>query len=121
MGMYMSFSKTDNDNDIFYTVRVSKDIYRDLAHQLPNQDFDNYGKLQLMPISNILYVVDDLNKFIHDLKDRIFLTLLQNNYDVVDLKLDIDLYEDCLRDAGSLALLLDIADDNEKILYASVG
>lgn len=121
MGMYMSFSKTNNDKDIFYTVRVSKDIYTDLSHQLPNQSFDDYGKLQPMSIADIQYVYDELNKYIRDMKDRIFLTMLQSNYNVEYLKIDIDLYEDCLRDAGTLALLLDIADDNNNMLYVSVG
>jgi hypothetical protein len=121
MGQYISFSKTDKDADIFYSVRLNGDVYTEIAHTLPPMDMDSYGTLMPLGVNNLMYVRDEIVSSIARIKTSMFLDLLKRDFDTDDMAGTIEYYESLLTDLAIVNMIIDIASDNDGVLYASVG
>jgi hypothetical protein len=121
MGQYISFSKTDKDADIFYSVRLNGDVYTEIAHTLPAMDIDSYGTLMSLNVAALLSVRDEIISSIARVKTSMFLDLLKRDFDTDDMAGTIEYYESLLTDLAIVNMIIDIASDNEGVLYASVG
>lgn len=116
MGMYIAFSKTEKQEDIFYTVRVSRDIFREIA-SLSTRSFEDAEKLLPIKTADLLYIEEDLLKQKARTKERIALELIKKDFDAVDLQGDIEYYEDTILELGMLHLLIDMCNENDDKLY----
>jgi hypothetical protein len=121
MGQYISFSNTDKDVDIFYSVRLNGDAYTEIAHTLPAMDIDSYGTLMPLNVAALLSVRDDFKDSIARIKTTMFLDLMKQDFDTMDMVGTIEYYESLWVDLTNVNMIIDIASDNEGVLYASVG
>lgn len=118
MGLYISFSKTEKEEDIFYTARASRDIFRDIAG-LASRSFEDAGKLLPITVASLSYIQEDMQKLKSAAKERIALEMIKKDFDVIEMQEDIEYYEDLILELGMMTLLIDIADDNDGRLYLS--
>ncbi len=121
MGQYISFSKTDKDVDIFYSVRLTGDAYTEIAHTLPAMDIDSYGTLMPLDVAALLRVRDEFKDTVARIKTSILLDLMKRDFDTMDMAGTIEYYESLWVDLTNVNMIIDIASDNDGVLYTSVG
>jgi hypothetical protein len=121
MGMYISFATKDNNDSVFFTARLSDNIYSQISERVGPVDINDMDKFVKLTTKQLGDVSFDLDNQISLIKERIALTLMKRDYDVVDLQSDIEYYEDLLRDLGRVLLLIDMAWENNEVLYVNIG
>ena len=121
MGMYISFATKPDEDSVFYTTRLSRDVFTEIAHIMPSISFDEIGKFHEIDSAELDAVHNTLVLNAQRWKERIALTLFKREYDEIELQSDIEYYENLLIERGMIMMLIDMSFDHGNKLYASVG
>jgi hypothetical protein len=121
MGMYISFATKPDEDSVFYTTRLSRDVFTDIANIIPSVSFDELGKFHQVDSAELDAVRNEFVLNAQRWKERIALTLFKREYDELELQSDIEYYENLLVERGMIMMLVDMSFDHGNKLYVSVG
>lgn len=121
MGMYISFATKPDEDSVFYTARLGRDVFTEIAHIIPSVSIDEMDKFHQINSADLDAVQNDLVLNAQRWKERIALTLFKREYDEFELQSDIEYYENLLIERGMVAMLLDMSFDHGSKLYVRVG
>ena len=121
MSMYISFATKDNDDSVFFTTNAKYGIYSAITEQLGPIGMEDWGRNLRLEVKDLEYIFKDESSEVLSLKERIGLNLMKGDFDVVDMQWDIEMYETSLKQLGQLQILIDMAWDNDGLLWVNIG
>ena len=121
MSMYISFATKNNDESVFFTTNAKYGIYSSITEKLGPIGMEDWGRNLRLEAKTLAEIFQEESKGVLNVKERIGLNLMKQNFDVIEMQWDIELYEDLLKQLGQLQILIDMAWDNDGLLWVNIG